>query len=442
MRPAQHGRPERHLRLVRGLRVERVRRAGVGGAVGKAVASGELSGRDRRPRVLGRAERRRAAAHVDVRRERAVDDRRRRTDELRQRDPRERLRVLLDEGGGQRHGCHSSHQRERRDHRRLAVLGHRHQPVAHRLVETAGRVHGDDREHARVVDDLLERETARDRHHLDPVERAVAADREAVEGAIGVGHVRSVRVEVTRAGRELLRRGGLVADEMDDVEALRELHERHVVVEVPRPATTHAIMDGRRACDEPERDPVAPEIEAPRGVPGGHREPRGRGCERVLHDVHRDPNQSRRVVDERARPCERCSRRPAHELHADVLQQSQGGDVHGVELLRVEQRHRLEGVDGRRAGEGRRTPTALAPLCPFPPGSSRHIPILNLQLRLKYGVSGSQAQDPRIEAAAAPKAPPSGICPAGGGDQAARFRSCGIVLANGIRRRRAARPRT
>ena len=141
---AEHRAPQRHHRLVGALRV-----GGVGGragrrAVGQIVAPRELARGDVGLGVFRRAEGRRAGAHVDVGGEGAVHDRRAGPDELRQHDAEQRLGILLRQRAGQRHRAHRAHQRERRDRHRLAVLGHRHQPLRHRVVEAARRVDRDD----------------------------------------------------------------------------------------------------------------------------------------------------------------------------------------------------------------------------------------------------------------------------------------------------------
>ena len=100
------------------------------------------------------------------------------------------------------------------------------------------------------------------------VDDPVPSDREAVEGAIRVRDVGEVGVEVAGGGRQLDRRCRLVADEVDHVEALCELQQRDVVVEVAPAATAHAVLHGRRAGDEPERDVFPPVRSAGSGLAG------------------------------------------------------------------------------------------------------------------------------------------------------------------------------
>ena len=119
------------------------------------------------------------------------------------------------------------------------------------------------------VDDLLQVEAARERRHRDPVERALAPDRR--EWKTRSVYVRLARYvsRCARRGRKLLRRRRLVADEVDDVEALRELDEGDVVVEISRAPTANPVVHGRRAGDEAECDLVPAEVEPPRRVRAG-----------------------------------------------------------------------------------------------------------------------------------------------------------------------------
>ena len=90
--------------------------------------------------VFGRPERGRARAHVDVRREPAVDHRRTRPDDLGERDHEQRLRVLLGERTRERRGRHRAGEGERGRHDRLTGFSHRDQPVGHRAVQPQRRV--------------------------------------------------------------------------------------------------------------------------------------------------------------------------------------------------------------------------------------------------------------------------------------------------------------
>jgi hypothetical protein len=81
--------------------------------------------------------------------------------------------------------------------------------------------------------------------------------------AIGIGDIGAIAVEVARARGQLDRRGRLVADEMDDVEALRELDQFDVILEVARAAAGDTVMDVRRTRDQAEGDEVLTEMDTP-----------------------------------------------------------------------------------------------------------------------------------------------------------------------------------
>ena len=72
-----------------------------------------------------------------------------------------------------------------------------------------------------------------------------------------------------------------------DVEALRELDERDVVVQVPGPPAADAVVDGRRPGDQAERDLVAADVEPPRRVPRRDREPLRRASRRACSTTSR-----------------------------------------------------------------------------------------------------------------------------------------------------------
>ena len=73
----------------------------------------------------------------------------------------------------------------------------------------------------------------------------------------------------------------------------------------------------------------------------------------MRHDLARDPGEAGFVVDERSRRAKRGSRRCAHQLDADLLEQLERGLVHGLDLVVAQQRDRSERVSRRRPGEER-----------------------------------------------------------------------------------------
>ena len=168
--------PQRHLGLVRALGVGGVGGARVRGAVRQPVAARELAARHVGLGVLRRAEGGSPRAHVHIGGESAVHDRRAGAHHLREHDAEQRFGVLLRERRRERGGRHRAHERERRDHHRLAVLGHRDQPVGHRFIEAARAVHGNDGDHARARGELL-RGRGRARSPSSGCRRARAARR-------------------------------------------------------------------------------------------------------------------------------------------------------------------------------------------------------------------------------------------------------------------------
>ena len=161
---------------------------------------------------------------------------------------------------------------------RLAVLGHGHQAVGHGLVEAARTVDGDDGDDARAVRHLLERDMPRAIAIMpDPVERAPRADRRAVIDPVGVDQVGTVGIEMTRVRRQLDRRADLVADQVNDVEVLRQPDEVAVVAIIAGAAAALAVMDVGRTGDQAEVDVIVSQSDATRRVARRERERRRRG---------------------------------------------------------------------------------------------------------------------------------------------------------------------
>ena len=163
-------------------------------------------------------------------------------------------------------GAHRAHQRERRDDDRLAVLGHRHQPLGHRLVEAARRVDRDDRGDAGIVAHLVERQAARDRHHLDAVQRPAPRRSPRHGSLVGQRQIGEVGVEMARIGRQFDRRADLVAEHVDAVEMLRQPDEVAVVAIVAGAAAAFHVVDIGRPGDQGEIDRVAAEVDASRRI--------------------------------------------------------------------------------------------------------------------------------------------------------------------------------
>ena len=201
-----------------------------------------------------------------------------------------------------------------------------------------------------------------------------------------------------RPRRQLLRRRRLVPDEVDHVEAVGELHERDVVLEVPRASPADAIVNRRWPGDEPERNPIAADDQPARRVPRRHGELRRRARDRMLHHLARNPRQARLVIHERPGLGEDGPGGGAHELDADLLEQAQRGVVHGSDLLLVEELDRGERVDGRSAGERRGSTSPLAPRGSLGPSSSRHT-----RHQAIYNLSCRMASDPRRRPGARPR---------------------------------------
>ncbi len=153
------------------------------------------------------------------------------------------------------------------------------------------------------------------------------------------------------ARRQLLRRGRLVADEMDDVEALRQLDQRDIIGVVAGAAAVHAVMNVGRTGDQAEGDVVVADLQGARRVARRQGEGRGHGLQRLQHDLARDARQAAVHLHHRAGLAEELAGGGALELDADLLQDSQRSVVDRLDLVLAQRRHRRQRVAQRAAGE-------------------------------------------------------------------------------------------
>ena len=343
--------PQGHLRLVGALRVGDVRGAGIGGPVRQAIAARELAAGDVRLRVLGCSKGGRPGTHVDIRGERAVHHRRSGAHGLREHHAEQGLGILLCKRGGEAHGSHGAHQGEGRDDDRLSVHREGDEALAHRLVEAARAVHGNDGDEARAVRDLLEVEAAGDRNHSHGIERAPRADRRAMKYPVRVDQVCAVGIEMPRVRGHLDGRAHLVAQQVNGVEILRQTDEITVIPEVAGPAAALAVVDVRRPCHEPEVDAVAAHHDAPCRVARLQDEGGGGGRERLLHQPSIQPHHGGRRIDLSAGRGEKTASAIRHDLDAELLEDSQRCQMHRLELLGGQHLHGRVGIVDFRPGQ-------------------------------------------------------------------------------------------
>ena len=133
-------------------------------AVRQPVVARQLAAGERREHALRHAQRRAAGAHVDAGEERAVEARRARPHQLRDRDARQRLGDLQRQAGGQRHRRGRARQHERRHRHRLPGLGPRDDALHHQRVPDQRAVGVHDADDRRRRGDRLAA-AARDRRH-------------------------------------------------------------------------------------------------------------------------------------------------------------------------------------------------------------------------------------------------------------------------------------
>ena len=149
---ATHDRaPKRHLTLVSRLRVDAVGDGRVARAIWQAESPGDLPARLRCFRVLGRAECRRAAAHVNVGRKASVHDGCAGPNHLRIGDNGENFGGLLHQRTCDRCRAHRTRQRKWRNAARLPRCSEFLYRLGHRNIELHGRVGVDDGEQRRIL---------------------------------------------------------------------------------------------------------------------------------------------------------------------------------------------------------------------------------------------------------------------------------------------------
>ena len=90
--------------------------------------------------------------------------------------------------------------------------------------------------------------------------------------------------------REFQRRRDLVAEHVDRIEMVGEPDEVLVVGEVRRPSTLDLVVNRGRACDQPEHEVIAADVDPPFRVSRGQREGGRCGCQCGLDDVATDPD--------------------------------------------------------------------------------------------------------------------------------------------------------
>ena len=180
----------------------------------------------------------RARLHRHRAREAAEDDRRARSDQLREGHPGERLgeRLSRDAGGGDRR--HRAGEDERGEERGLVSLRVRPGGAQHRRVPDERGVRVDQRQDDRVVLEVLG--TEQDPRHLHGIARPLRGRDGPHERLVRVAHVRVDHVEVPLVDGDVDR---LAHRPATVVEMRRQVRELHEVPEVLDRAVTPALVE-------------------------------------------------------------------------------------------------------------------------------------------------------------------------------------------------------
>ena len=222
---AAHDRaPQRHRALVGGLRVDGVRRRGVRRPERQPVVPRQLAAGLRGLGVLGRAERRRAAAHVDVRGERAVDQRRARAASAGSSATHASTSAFCSTSAPARvAGAIAPASVNGVTHTACPAPANSIRPSAIGmssvngvLVLTMARMAGSAAESVAI-------RAQRDGCHVDAIGSAVATERDPLPALVEQPDQAVVQVEVSSLGRQVHRLERSTTLLMDDVDALDEL---------------------------------------------------------------------------------------------------------------------------------------------------------------------------------------------------------------------------
>lgn len=274
---------QRHGQFIGCLRIERVGGVGVGGAVGNAVAAGELAAGNHRLHIFRRAEGRRPGLHVDVGGEAAIHHRCPAAHHLGEGDAGQRFGILLHQCARDRHRRHRPRQRKGCDDDNLISSRHFHDALQHRPVEPQRRRGVDDGEERGFLFHLLRCNAAANAGDLQSIEITLLAKRIGVKHLVGqLHHVRQT-IEVAHGGMDIDGLDRITAGRVDHVVGLGELDQLAVVFLIAGATAAVAVGDERRACDLGEDQIVAADLDVAYRVAGMQREA-GRGRRDHLGD--------------------------------------------------------------------------------------------------------------------------------------------------------------
>ena len=216
--------------------------------------------------------------------------------------------------------------------------------MEHRRVEPERRARVDDREQRRLAVERLLVDAARDARHLDRVGDALATQRIRVDRLVGEGQQVPQRVQMPDRGVDVDRLDRVAGEEVDRVEHLAKPDQVLVVGPVADPPAVVEVRDVGRRGDRPERRPVAADLEVVLRVRGVQRERRGRRPDPLDDHVPVEANALAAVLDSRAGRAQEVPGAVVEEVHPDLLEDAQGGEMDRFELVR---RHDL----GRRVAD-------------------------------------------------------------------------------------------
>ena len=198
---------------------------------------------------------------------------------------------------------------------------------------------------------MLARQAAGDGHHVDGIQCPVCPDRRGVEGPVGVAQVGQIGIEVPGVGRQLLRRGRLVAQRVHNVEGLGELDQLDVVIHPARASAPDLVVDRRRTSDEGEVHEILTQPQLVRRVAGGQLEIRRAGCQRSLDEVAADTHPTGLFIGQGAGTDKLSPGVGGHEFDAKIFENVQGGFVDLLQRLGVDQLDPAQSIS-TRAGKG------------------------------------------------------------------------------------------
>ena len=308
----------------------------------QAVATCHLARREQTEVRFGPPEGRRAVLQIRRRQERAEHGRAARTDQLHQRNARQRFGELLHQCRRNARRCHRSHQQEWHHEHGLAGACVDQQRVEHALVVDQRRVDVDVGVRARLAIDAVAEDDA---GRGQSVVHRIHADGVGAEGLVSQRQQRTDLVEMARVKREVIRLDRQAACRVVLIDRLREPAEVLVIAKLAVSAL-HPAPHERRALHRHEHHVVATEAHVPLRIAGVQGELAGRLRDHLQHPRGIEPDDV--AVDRLAGVCKQSQCLWVIEANADLRYEAHPAAFDRGEPIGCHRLEQWEAIDEHR----------------------------------------------------------------------------------------------